>query len=76
MIKLGSCVQVSYGTGEKKEIAHVEGSTDEPVYLLVNVAGHQYAWAQSMVAPCTADEELDYWRRRAFLAEEAARRCP
>lgn len=71
MINLGGCVRVVYGTGEKKEIAWVQGQTEEPVYLLVDTSGHQYAWIRSLVQPCTPDEEIDYWRRRAFIAEAA-----
>jgi len=71
MIELGSCVQVAYGTGEKKEIACVGGYTTEPVYFLVSASGHKYAWVRSLVSLCTHEEEIDYWRRRALIAEEA-----
>lgn len=44
------------------------GYHDQPVYL-IEEDGENVAWAAQLTRAATPDEQIEYWKRRALVAE-------
>lgn len=50
-------------------IGEVEGRIEEPCYLIRH-DGRQQAWIQRLTREATAEETIEYWKKRALRAEK------
>jgi hypothetical protein len=74
-MKLCSKIVAAISASDPGNIIHVGecfGYLDEPSYLISTPAG-QVSWAASITREATTEEQIAYWRDRAFRAEGNAR---